>query len=310
MRRAIAPGAALALVLASCGAAAQDPPPPVMLEQHGGTYVEPPPVDPLYLPAGPDQPATEPERLTLRLSFDAPLRHGAAASLGRGVQGSTAASPSLQAALRWTPLPDRAWFAEVILYKYLRPEWQQPWHPDFSYSFGYRDARPGTWSLFYANYTGTRFDPDGARGEHRFNFPEGQWTLARRFGLPAAWEPWLLVGDGDSAVCSGGFHLVPRYEDVASGGERSFKKSLSLGCRYTRPSGWFAELAVFAYPQAGQEQPWDPDYTYALGRGSGPGTLSIGYGNYSGNRFPGRARGAGEGAFRSGSLSLSWNIAW
>ena len=34
---------------------------------------------------------------------------------------------------------------------------QQPWNGDFSYSFGYAGYKPGTFSLQYANYSGTRF---------------------------------------------------------------------------------------------------------------------------------------------------------
>jgi hypothetical protein len=194
--------------------------------------------------------------------------------------------------------------------RYLRDDRQQPWHPDFSYACGYDDRHPGTWSLFYANYTGTRLHPDGAAGEHRFNFPEGQWTLAYRYALPAALEPTLLVGDDDRADCSANVHLLPRFARL-EGGSGKRKTSLSLGCRYTRPEGWYLEAAVFAYPQRGQQQPWDPDYTYGFGYAdAGPGTLTVKYNNYSGNRFPGRERGPGEGSFRSGSVSISWSTQW
>ncbi len=208
-------------------------------------------------------------------------------------------------------MPGRGWFAQLTLFRYLQPDRQQPWHPDFSYAFGYDAGRPGTWSLVYANYTGTRFEPDRAAGEHRFNFPEGQWTLSRRFALPAALEPALLVGDGDQASCSANAHLMPRFVDAASGGLGRYKKALSLGCRYSRASGWYAEAAVFAYPQGRQQQPWDPDFTYAFGYApAGPGRVSLRYNNYSGNRFPGRVRGPGEGSFRSGSIMAAWSTPW
>jgi hypothetical protein len=99
-----------------------------------------------------------------------------------------------------------------------------------------------------------------------------------------------------------------RFEGVATGRD---KTALSLACRYTRPQGWYAEAAVFAYPQHGQQQPWDPDFTYGFGYADWrPGTLSVKYNNYSGNRFPGRTRGTGEGTFRSGSISVSWSVPW
>lgn len=303
------------LLLLAAAAQAQDPPPSVLREQRGGLFVEPPArVDPAYLPAGPDTPAgtggAQPA-LTLQLSMEMPLRSGGSASLGRGVQGSTAASPSLQAALRWRPVADSHWFVQATFFRYLRGDRRQPWHPDFSYAFGYEDWRPDTWSLVYANYTGTRFSPDA--GEGRFNFPQGQWTLTRRFALPQGLEPWLLAGDGDGATCSGNLHYTPRYVEFTAGETRSGKTALSLGCRYQRASGWFAHGALFAWPQGGQQQPWDPDFTYGFGYAAamaGPGTLELRYDNYSGNRLPGRTRGAGEGTLRSGSITLAWTLAW
>jgi hypothetical protein len=301
----------LPLLLLACvaGAAAQETPPSVITEQRGGIYVAPPAsVDPVYTPSRPNaeaQAPAAPPPLSLQLTLDVPLRHASAAESGPGVQGSTAASPTVQAQLRWLPVAGQPWFARLTFYRYLQADRQQPWHPDFSYAFGYDDGRPRSWSLFYANYTGTRFQPDA--GEHRFNFPEGQWTLAYRFALPAALEPALLVGDGDAAGCSANAHLTPRFTRV-EGDVGHHKKALSLGCRYTRPEGLFAEAALFAWPQHGQQQPWDPDFTYGFGYARG--SVVVKYSNYSGNRFPGRARGPGEGTFRSGSISVSWSTPW
>lgn len=302
--------------LLACGAAlAQDPPPSVLTEQRGGTYVVPPKaVDPVYLPNGPGgkndaQAAHVP--LTLQLSLDVPLRSGGTSSLGSGVQGSTSASPTLQALLRWRPIPASYWFVQGVFHRYLRGDRQQPWHPDFTYAFGYDDWHPGTWSLVYANYTGTRFFPEGAAGEHRLNFPQGQWSLGYKFTLPRPWQDWLLVGDDDQSTCGANLHFTPRYVEFTTGGVRSGKTAASLGCRYQRPGGWFAEATVYAWPDRSQQQPWDPDFTYGFGYADWrPGALSLRYSNYSGNRFPGRQRGGGEGAFRSGSITLTWSTEW
>lgn len=304
--------AAWLLLLAGLPALAQDPPPEVFTQQRGGTFVPPPArVEPVYVPAGPDTPVAPqrgPERLNLQLALDLPLRGSGRSGAGRGTQGSTAASPTLQAHLRWRPVPDSWWFAQLGFHRYLQGDRQQPWHPDFSYSFGYEDWHPGTWSIVYANYTGTRFHPDRAAGEGRSHFPQGQWTLGYRFALPAALEPWLLAGDGDQATCSANGHYMPRYVDSRNGAMRPGKVSASLACRYQRASGWYADLAVHAWPDRSQQQPWDPDFTYGFGWADWrPGRISIRYNNDSGNRFPGRVRGAGEGSFRSGSVSLWWS---
>lgn len=306
----------LALAAWSAGQAmAQDPPPDVMTRQHGGAYVTPPSdVNSAYVPEGPDgfprgQGTGSP--LHLELSLDVPLRGRNAGILGAGSQGARPASPTVQALLRWTPLPGQPWFAQAVFYGYLQGDRQQPWNPDYSYAFGYDDGRPDTWHLVYGNYTGTRWRPHPEQGEGRFNVPEGQWTVGRRFPLPRFLQPWLLVGDGDLSTCNADLHFTPRYEDFASAGRRSGKTSVSLGCLYVRPSGWFGQLELFAYPQGSQQQPWDPDFTYGFGwRGTQAGTLSLRYSNYSGNRLPWRHTSGSEGRFDSGSISLSWSLPW
>lgn len=285
---------------------------PLPQQQRGGTYVEPPAqVDPLYVPMGPDQPAAPPYReplLTLRLALDVPLRRDT--GVGAATQGPRPASTTVQAQLRWRPLEDKAWFVQATAFGYLDRARQRSWDPDFTYAFGHDDGRDGHWAFVYANYTGTRWQPDAARGEQRWNVPQGQWTAAYRFGLPDALRPWLLVGDGDGASCHADGNLVPRYTRL-EGGFGSDKVSFALGCRYTRPGGWFAHATAFAWPDRSQQQPWDPDFTYGIGwTDPGPSGLTLQYGNYSGNRWPGRARGPGEGSLRSGSVSIAWGTGW
>lgn len=295
------------------GALAQDPPPNVSTQQRGGTFIEPPAqVDAVYtpVPITPGGKLRDGLGLTLELALDLPLRSGGSASSGRGTQGSTAVSPTLQARVRWMPVDDAFWFVQATFYRYLRGDRRQPWHPDFSYAFGWDDWRPHTWSFFYANDTGTRFSPDANEG--RFNFPQGQYTLRYNYLLPPSLAGLALVGDGDQAACHAALNVTPRYVDVRDGSLRPFRPSLSTGCRYTRPEGWYAEAAAFVYPDGSKQQPWDPDFTYGFGweDPAPPGGLSVRYNNYSGNRFPGRTRGPGEGSFRSGSITVGWRYTW
>jgi len=300
-------GVVALLAVFADAALAQSAPEP----QRGGMFIEPPTgVDAKFLPlartqgapdaAAPSVDAAPP--LEARIALDIPLRHGGV--VGFGSQGAKAASPTLQADLRYTPFADSPWFARVVFYRYLHANEQQPWNPDFFYAFGYEDFRPGTWSVVYANYTGTRFGGP-------VNFREGVVQIAYRFALPQPMQRAFLFGDGDDATCRTGAEVTPSYVDLASLSTKHNRTALTLGCRYTRPEGWFAEVNVYAYPRHGQQQPWDPDFTYAFGLWDWrPGTLSLQYGNYSGNRFPGRARSAGEGSLRSGSTMLSWRLDW
>lgn len=50
------------------------------------------------------------------------------------------------------------YFVRATAFWYPDKQQQQPWNGDFSYSFGYAGYKPGTFSLQYANYSGTRFN--------------------------------------------------------------------------------------------------------------------------------------------------------
>ncbi len=74
---------------------------------------------------------------------------------------------------------------------------------------------------------------------------------------------------------------------------------------------WYFDVNVFCYPKSGQQQPWDPDYTYGFGFPDWhPGSFSIQYNNYSGNRFSSEDRAENTGKFRDGTITASWSWAW
>jgi len=60
-------------------------------------------------------------------------------------------------------------FVDLTAYDYFAGE-QQPWDPDFVYSFGWFDWRPNHFSLQYTNYSGTRYPwRDSSPRTGRFN---------------------------------------------------------------------------------------------------------------------------------------------
>lgn len=279
-------------------------------------FVEPPKkVEPSFLTTRPNEVSksiadeeVNSHGLSLSLAVDYPLRTSRGSGSGLGSQGDPAVSPTLQVGIKYNPVS--YWFGQVTFYRYLFADRQQAWNPDFSYSFGYDDWHSDTFSLVYSNYTGNRFSPDSANGGKRTNFNQGNWSLGYKFALPQVLEPLFLVGDSDQVGCNVSLNLTPRYSDLSTLSTKSHKKTVAFGCRYSRPSGWYANITLFAYPTRAEQQPWNPDFSYGFGYSDPrPGSFSIQYNNYSGNRFPGHAL-QGDGGLRKGGISISWSTQW
>ena len=103
--------------------------------------------------------------------------------------------------------------------------------------------------------------------------------------------------------------MVPRAFDLASGERLHWKQKMSLNMKYTIYKWWYVSYSLNYYPHPEQQQPWDPDFTYGFGFFDWhPGTISIQYNNYSGNKYPWKERSAGTGTFKDGGISIS--IGW
>ena len=224
---------------------------------------------------------------------------------GEGTEGDrTLPSNTYSMSLKYSPIS--YWFASVSFVGYQFPELQQSWNPDFTYCFGYNDWHPYTLSLTYCNYGGNRLNP--GEGERYTDFDTGGWTLGWKFPLPKKWQKPLLIDPDGSIGCNIGVSYVRSFVDAATNESRSHKRKLSLGCKYTIWGWWYLNFAVNYYPIPEQKQPWDPDFTYGFGYFDWhPGTFSLQYNNYSGNRFPWNDRANGTGTFKNGSISLTWS---
>jgi hypothetical protein len=249
------------------------------------------------------------ESVSARFAFDMPMKAPQIATAGSGLQGEPASSPTLQMTLKYVPLT--SWFVSVTLLKYLRTNLQMPWNPDFTYVFGYDDWHPYTFSAQYANYGGNRFNPDTARGESRTNFMAGSWNVAYKFPLPQALESLVLIDSEHAMGCTLGATLTPRFSDAATNKVLDNKRTLALGCKYSFGNNWYFNFSVPHYLVEKQQQPWDPDFTYGFGYFDWrPGSWSIQYNNYSGNRFPWHPNSPNTGRLIDGSISIGIGVNW
>jgi hypothetical protein len=243
-------------------------------------------------------------------AFNYPLREKKAGrSTGSGSQGEVGTSMTANATLKYNPLS--YWFLQTTFYVYMHPEDRAPWNPDFTYVFGYDDWHPYTFSLVYSNYTGNHFSPDKKDDESFSNFEEGTVSLGWKYVLPRFLEELFIVHSSGGVAGGIYYNVTPRYVDQDLPGRREWKQSLSFTMKYTIYKWLYANCTLYYYPDPSQQQPWDPDFTYGFGYFDWhPGTFSIQYNNYSGNRYPWHKASPGTGTFEDGSISASYSWAW
>lgn len=69
-------------------------------------------------------------------------------------------------------------FVRATAFWYPDSSQQQPWNGDYSYSFGYAGYTPGSFSVQYANYAGTRYPGhDSGSGKFREGTISLTWFL-------------------------------------------------------------------------------------------------------------------------------------
>lgn len=237
-----------------------------------------------------------------------PMLQTSAANLpANATTGPTNNNATATLSLKYTILGN--WFVASTLYYYIDSDQQQAWNPDFTYVFGYSDWRPYTFSLMYANYGGNRFK--ATEEQPVTNFDQGTWSLGWKFPITKPFIDWLSFTDEGAIGCQTDFNFTPEYFDLASSTYKQGHKTLSLGCKYSIFGNWYVNATAFYYFDSSQKQPWNPDFTYGFGYFDWhPGTITIQYNNYSGNRWHPSDRGEDTGRFIDGAFTIAYSFAF
>jgi poly(3-hydroxybutyrate) depolymerase len=223
---------------------------------------------------------------------------------GSNSQGEPNNNIALNASIRYNPLS--YWFAGATFFKYLSSDLQAPWHPDFTYSFGYDDWHPYTLSLVYSNYNGNRFNPNN--DEMVTNFWEGSFALGWKFPPVKVIENLIKFHPTSGLGHKLSYNVVPVFYDNSTNAKKDWKQSISLYTKYTIYKSFYIDVNMFYYLNQSQQQPWDPDFNYTFGYFDWrAGTFSFRYNNYSGNRFFWRNRNDNTGRFSDGFFSIAWS---
>jgi len=153
-------------------------------------------------------------------------------------------------------------------------------------------------------------NPDKRLNEKFTVVEEGTISLGWKFLIPDEIDNIFLIDEDAYIGCSLNLNLTPRYNDALTSSRRKWKRSYSVGCKYPIFDWFYFNATAYYYPDKTQQQPFDPDYTYGFGYFDWhPGTISIQYNNYAGNRYPWRDQ-KDAGTFMNGSITLSWSWAF
>ena len=175
---------------------------------------------------------------------------------------------------------------------YPAPGQQKKWDPDFTFRASYRiNSRL---SLEYGDYSGNRWQhlrPD--------TLLDGTAWLSYRVPAIKPLRSKNRVVGSVSCSAAAGMPLQPKP------GEPTLRGSLS--CGITLAKGVSLRATAVVYP-LGNQQPWDPDFTYAASYQVNS-RITVGYSNYSGNRWFWRKAGQGSGrGGGGGAFSVSFRV--
>ncbi|WP_241033866.1 hypothetical protein [Vibrio maerlii] len=246
------------------------------------------------------------DRWSANIAFNQPLTETEPANLPAG-SGQSASNYNQVASLSLKYSIIGNWFVSSSFYYYIDQDQKQSWNPDFTYVFGYSDWRPYTFSLVYSNYGGNRFNPED--GNKVTEFQQGTWALGWKFPITSPFKELLTFTDDGSIGCQFDFNYTPEYFDLASTSYKNHHKTLSLGCKYSIVGNWYINGTAFYYFDKEQRQPWNPDFTYGFGYFDWrPGTITVQYNNYSGNRWRSSERAEDTGLFKHGSIMIAYSF--
>lgn len=198
------------------------------------------------------------------------------------------------------------WEAEVVGKIYYDNDKKADFQPDFTYKLGWISYDPNSFSLFYENFDANRFNPDD--GERVSRIERGQLVVGYRFRIDdEITQKW--TGLDNHMNCDAETRWIPRFTDLnATDVTGNHKVVLSMDCKYKIMGGLFVRGEALIYPIKGQQQVFDPDFTYGFGYDTDQrNSLALEYENFTPNRYPGHDLD-GEGSFKDGVWKLTYHL--
>jgi hypothetical protein len=184
------------------------------------------------------------------------------------------------------------------------------WISDYSYTIGRYNWKPNKFNYGYENYLNNKYNDNISLVGQKFL--EGYYFISYSNNLPERIKNWIAFDETTNLKFVYFYRYSIRYRDEFN---RTFfnggKSVIGIAARYTIFKNIYGEGAVYYYPEEYKRQPWDPDYTYGFGYFDWRSfRVSLTYGNWAINRWPGEKVLYPKYGFLDGQFRLIGNWIW
>ena len=184
------------------------------------------------------------------------------------------------------------------------------WISDFTYSIGRYHWRPNKINFGYENFQNNKYTDSPEQLLQKAT--EGYVFVSYNVPMPDAFARFMRIDSTSSLRISPVVRWAQRYRDEMERVHSEGKPTAGVTARWTMFLNIYIEGGAYYYFTPMYRQlPWDPDYSYGFGYFDYRSfRLSLTYGNWAANRWPGKARELKHYGFLDGQFRLVANWQW
>ncbi|MDF2448429.1 MAG: putative exported protein [Bacteroidota bacterium] len=186
------------------------------------------------------------------------------------------------------------------------------WISDFSYTLARYHYKLYKFNYGYENYMDNKYTDN--RHQIWEKFLEGYYFISYNYGFSETFRNKVAFDNTTNLKIVPFARYAFRYRDELErehGSPANGKATLGLALRYTIIKNIYVEGAAYYYPEEHKRQAWDPDYSYGFGYFDWRSfRLSLTYGNWAINRWPGSKTYYPSYGFLDGQFRIVANWIW
>lgn len=186
------------------------------------------------------------------------------------------------------------------------------WISDYSYTLARYHYKPYKFNYGYENYLDNKYSDN----RHQFweKFLEGYYFISYNYAISERFRNKIAFDQTTNIKIVPFVRYAFRYRDELErehGSPVNGKATLGVAVRYTIYKNVYIEGAAYYYVEEHKRQAWDPDYTYGFGYFDWRSfRLSLIYGNWAINRWPGSKTYYPAYGFMDGQFRIVANWIW